>query len=190
MNQAVFPTVWKASNQSKTCWGLQWTTLHRRDKRPMRSFSSAPRNTALECHRAGTHSHQWVKPHNMKQARGHQSCQQNVSISHVFAWIFEIFFLKQVRDITGEFAISWIYTRCSAQNGLVWYMDCTEEIAFSRYHCTKKEKLRVALKRKTSGRQLWISLLMRCGGKGSKDTSVMTALLTNMVILGFNLNRW
>lgn len=131
-------------------------------------------------HRAGTRSHQWVKQNNMKQARGR----------HVFTWMFEIFFLKQVRDITGELAISWIYTRRSAQDGLVWCMDCTEEIAFSGYHCTKKEKS------PSRGRQMggnceshyWWGM----GGRGSKDTSVMTALLTNifLVILGFNLNRW
>lgn len=99
MNQAVFPTVWKASNQSKTWSSSLWTSATSLGQSYKASVTQgAKARTLILCSTRSpeVHTHQeWVKKNPQNRPL---NCQQNVSTCHETVWIFKILFLKLVRE--------------------------------------------------------------------------------------------
>lgn len=171
MNQAVFPTVWKASSLSKTWWGSQWTsaTPSGRNYTPetkdhtLIQFSAKEHNqwvlVPYDDHGEGTHSHSKNESNNtaldrpeaikivnkvfwyFKNLLGWTAMEQSKWSCHHMDFFFRI--------ILHRIILSGIWT----VHILIWNLACPscqlpEEIAFSWYHWNKKEKRRVTLKRR------------------------------------------
>lgn len=159
----------------------QGKTIHQRQT-TMHSLSLAPRNTTCELlvpcddHRAGTHSQR------MSQTMQHLTGQRPSKLSTKYLDISWICFDGLPWNIASELAIIWIFfSRHSAQDNLVWYLDCSHSnmksrssiLPTSRRNCFQLVPLHQEGKaashpqekaRKKNGKQLWVSLLGGAGG--------------------------
>lgn len=169
MNQAVFPTVWKASSLSKTWWGSQWTSATpsgqnytpETNDHTLIQFSAKEHNlwvvgpvwrsqsrytfTKNESNNAALNRPEAIKIVN-KIFRYFMNLHWSTAMKHS-KWACH--HMDFFRGILHRIILSGIWTA----HILIWNVarpscQLPEEIAFSWYHCTKKEKLRVTLKRR------------------------------------------
>lgn len=181
MNQAVFPTVWKASSLSKTWWGQalhrQGKTIHQRQT-TVHSFSLAPRNTTCGPVWRSQSRYTFTKNESNNAALNRPEA---IKIGNrIFRYFMNLLWWTAMKHSKWACHHVDFFSRHSAQDNLVWYLDCSRSnmksrssiLPASRRNCFQLVPLHQEGKaashpqekaRKKNGKQLWVSLL---GGGG------------------------
>lgn len=188
MNQAVFPTVWKASSLSKTWWGSQWTSATPSEQ----NYTPETNHHTLIQFRAKEHNLWVVGPVWRSQSR--YTFTKNESnnaalnrpeaikiVNKIFRYFMNLHWWTAMKHSKWACHHMDFFSRHSAQDNLVWYLDCSHSnmksrssiVPASRRNCFQLVPLHQEGKaashpqekaRKKNGKQLWVSLLE---GKGT-----------------------